>query len=470
MPLPMASPRADLVWLSDKVREFGIHVVANRGAGKSRFLGRYLAFSDFLREVPTIVFDNRHTIDNFLDKVSRLPEEQRKALWPRIRYIHLAGLGGYVVPLPLYYTLAPDEDPLTTADRFVEVILKTEPGFSRASIQGKTAIENIAQPMGVELIQRGWQLTELDRLTVKIPPTLKVKLNPLIHSETQRAIYGAAEPGIDWQEVIDKKQIVLIDYRQMRKPQFALVWILDYLLSFIEARGPDQSPISIIVDELKAFKAAQVAGDDIFFEFLDVLVNTTMRGHNLWLTLAHQSMMQFDERVGEVLMSMDTQIIGKAGSMRSAVAIAQELVKIDPYKIKRYRPTFGQESYFESMLDRLPAREYFVLHQEPVEFTPGDQIREEAYRFQKLPTFTFLLFVKDSEPKQFSIANLEPGIFPDQTVVPAIRQKLMQRDGRKIEDVLAEIAARTAAPVQAKETKEPSTAKKLPVSTKGTLP
>jgi hypothetical protein len=431
-------------------------------------LGRYLAFSDFLREVPTIVFDNRHTIDNFLDKVSRLPEEQRKALWPRIRYIHLAGLDGYVVPLPLYYTLSPDEDQLVTADRFVQAILKTEPGFSRASVQGKTAIENIAQPMGVELIQRGWQLTELDRLTTKIPPTLKVKLIPLIHSPTQRAIYGAAKPGIDWQEVIDKKQIVLIDYRQMRKPQFALVWILDYLLSFLEARGPDQSPISIIVDELKAFKAAQVAGDDTFFEFLDVLVNTTMRGHNLWLTLAHQSMMQFDERVGEVLISMDTQIIGKAGSMRSAVAVAQEMAKIDPYKVKRERNIYGTQNYLADRWDTIARHAYFVLDTEPVEFTAGDQIREEAYQFRDLPAFTFRLYVKDSGPRQFSIANLEPGIYPDTTVVPAIRQKLMQRDGRKVEDVLTEIASRTTRPSPAQQTKAPDTVKKLPVTTKGT--
>lgn len=467
MTLSLASTNDKLLWLSDEHREYGIHMVANRGSGKSRFLGRYLAFADFLRGVPTVIFDKGSTIDNFLDKVSRLPPELRKKLWSRIRYVDLAGLDGYVVPFPLYYRLGPDDDPLTVADRFVQTIIKTDPNLANASVQGKGAIEDVAQPIGVELVQRGWQVTELDRLTHNIPPTLRVKLIPFVHSQTQRAIYGASTPGIDWQKVIDNKEIVLLDYRRLEKPQFAIIWALSYFLAFIRHRGLYQTPISIIIDELKAFKAGQSTSSDVFFDDMDVLVNTTMREHNLWLTLAHQSMAQFDDRVGEVLMSMNTQILGTAGSRRSATQIAQELTKVDPLKIKRTRNVYGNDPYYAKSTHSIPTPSYFVIEEEPVEFTAGEQIREVAEKIYELKPFTFIMRVRgEDEVQRFSIAHIEKDIYPDKNLLPEIRKKLMQRDGRKITDVLAEIAARTAQPSQQLPA-APSQSSTIPVTTKG---
>ena len=51
-----------------------------------------------------------------------------------------------------------------------------------------------------------------------------------------------------------------------------------------------------------------------------------------------------------------------------------------------------------------------------------------------------------------------------------VRARLMERDGRKVEEFSVETTARTSAPTQVKETKETHTVKKLPVHTKGTLP
>src|SRR5437660_1166359 len=67
---------AKLFWLSDDARSMGIRLAAGKGSGKSTFMGRLLAWLDFIRGVPTVIFDpHGPTIDNFLDKVVRLPPE-----------------------------------------------------------------------------------------------------------------------------------------------------------------------------------------------------------------------------------------------------------------------------------------------------------------------------------------------------------------------------------------------------------
>src|SRR3989442_157258 len=63
---------------SDDARSMGLSVWATKGAGKSRALGRLIAFQDFLRGFPVVVIDPvGGTIDNFLDKIARLPLERR---------------------------------------------------------------------------------------------------------------------------------------------------------------------------------------------------------------------------------------------------------------------------------------------------------------------------------------------------------------------------------------------------------
>ena len=42
------------------------------------------------------------TIDNFLDKVVRLPPAAQRAAWGRIHYLNTAGLDGYVAPLSVF--------------------------------------------------------------------------------------------------------------------------------------------------------------------------------------------------------------------------------------------------------------------------------------------------------------------------------------------------------------------------------
>src|SRR3954447_10332838 len=72
-------------------RGMGVFFCATRGSGKSRALGRCLAFSDLLAGVPLVVLDPiGGTIDNLIDKVRRLPLEEQRELWPRIKCVNMA--------------------------------------------------------------------------------------------------------------------------------------------------------------------------------------------------------------------------------------------------------------------------------------------------------------------------------------------------------------------------------------------
>src|SRR3954451_18072760 len=85
--------------LPDAARGMGTFVCATRGTGKSRALGRFIAWQDFYREMPLVVLDPiGGTIDNFLDKIARRPLAERVELWKRVRYVNMNGQDGRVVP------------------------------------------------------------------------------------------------------------------------------------------------------------------------------------------------------------------------------------------------------------------------------------------------------------------------------------------------------------------------------------
>src|SRR5581483_1293104 len=87
--------------LSDTARTMGIHIMGSRGGGKSRMMGRGIAFGDFMRGVPTVVIDPLgQTIDNLIDKFRRLPDDVQRRHHRRILYVDVSGKGGYVFPMP----------------------------------------------------------------------------------------------------------------------------------------------------------------------------------------------------------------------------------------------------------------------------------------------------------------------------------------------------------------------------------
>ncbi|MBK9714143.1 MAG: hypothetical protein IPO81_22990 [Kouleothrix sp.] len=95
----------------------------------------------------------------------------------------------------------------------------------------------------LRLLEQGWQITEMDRVLKDIPETLDAKLLPYRVNELQRAIYGASLPGINWAEVVEKKLIVLLDFRDFKgsdaaaRKRQAITWAFQNILDFLEYRG-----------------------------------------------------------------------------------------------------------------------------------------------------------------------------------------------------------------------------------------
>jgi hypothetical protein len=124
-------------------RVMGLYLLAGRGSGKSRFMGRVIALQDFMRGIPQVIIDPvGGTIDNFLDKVARflqyVPKSQHYRFWQRIRYVDFGSKDykDYVVPFPLYYRLGTEQSLLDIAERYLQVILKSNPSLLNAQVQG----------------------------------------------------------------------------------------------------------------------------------------------------------------------------------------------------------------------------------------------------------------------------------------------------------------------------------------------
>src|SRR5262249_16954116 len=95
-----------LAWLNDSARSMGIHLIAGKGSGKSRLMGRGMGWQDFVRGVPVVMLDPvGPSIDNFIDKLTRLPPKYQKRLWSRVMYVDMSGQGAQTVGWPLYYRL-----------------------------------------------------------------------------------------------------------------------------------------------------------------------------------------------------------------------------------------------------------------------------------------------------------------------------------------------------------------------------
>jgi hypothetical protein len=237
----------------------GLYVLAGRGTGKSRLLGRKIACGDFLAGIPQVIFDPvGATIDNFLDKVTWFlydyPQLAQDPIWDRIIYVDMSGKDGSIVPWPLYYHLGTERSLLEIAERYLQTIIKSNPDLFRAQVMGWPPLHRIGDYSGIVLAALGYQIREAEDLldhpevweaaggfakAEQVSPEAKRavsyfrnkyipmreadrarlttpfldKIFTFTLDDTFRAMFGAKEPGIKWDEVVQKKQTVLLDFR-----------------------------------------------------------------------------------------------------------------------------------------------------------------------------------------------------------------------------------------------------------------
>ena len=291
------APYEKLVWITDGARSMGIHIQAGRGSGKSRLMGRIIAFLDFLRGVPLVILDpHGPNIDNFMDKIMRLDRPVQERLWRRVLYVDMSGQSGHVVPFPLYYRLG-GESLYTISQRYLDVLRRLDPFLQTASVEGWNPLWRAGTYAGMILAALGYQITEAGDLLAhpggwlrRFESMLEVRqelwpaiayfeeLADLSHSQrtrrtesfankialfsldpSMRAMFGGSPPGIDWNKVVEDRLAVLLDFRHehdLERRRFKMLWALHYALEFIKHRGAGRHrPLSLVIDELEALSS-----------------------------------------------------------------------------------------------------------------------------------------------------------------------------------------------------------------------
>lgn len=483
---PQPVPANRVIHLPDSVRSMGIHLVAGKGSGKSRLMGRVIATQDLFKGRPQVILDpNGPTIDNLLDKISRLKNEQQQHIWPRIRYVDMGGKNDSVVTWPLFYQLG-DESLYEQSQRYLDVVKRLDPNLLSASVEGWNALWEIGTYTGMVLAGLGCQITEarslltdifgwkkrlshlyetqaearpavrfftkeLLRVANKRPEQLARRTQSFLNKiavfsldPSMKAMFGSSEPGIDWQQVVERGETVCLDFRHELDPErrrFKMLWVFQSFLAFIKHRGAGRhTPIGLMVDELTAlYHFDAQGGSDIFSTDLDELINVLARNYQVWLTLAHQELFQVDEKSCKTLLGMGTKIIGVTSDMEAALTLARALIPYHPARVKKYEPVYG-------------GMQPYLIDFQPVEWTIQEQERMAAQLFTQLRPFHFLVKPALAEGditgmlQPMSIEKVDAGIWIDEARVAAIRHLLAQREGQPSAQVLREIEERQSAP------------------------
>jgi hypothetical protein len=412
--------------LANSSRARGILAMGTPGTGKSTLFGRVIAFFDFVMERPQVIIDpNGGTIDQFLDKVAStlrdLPKHKRSAVWERIRYVDM-GSTAYVCPFPLYYRLGTEQSLLEISERYLELILKSNPWLLTAQVLGWPPLHDVGAHTGMVLAALGLQITsaqdllrhpeewegrfvEAEKRHPEAAPAVayfRDEYIPMRPAERQRltnpffekiftfnldpqlkAMFGSPAPGINWDEVSAKNQTVLLDFRNVRgeNRRFKLLWVFAYLYEWIKARGRRDKPFGLLIDEFVALTQKALSGENPLAVELDEFIQQYMRSSQVWLTIGFQSPHQLDDQLLQTVLSLGTYIFGQAATMAGARTLADAIFLRNPFWVKHYNQTWGRTS----------RTQFGVIAEEPVFMPLEEQTELYANRIRKLRQYQFLL-------------------------------------------------------------------------------
>jgi hypothetical protein len=514
MTKPLVVPEPDtsppVLSLSPSARLMALYILAASRTGKSRLLGRGIVWSDYYYKIPQIVIDATGigTIDNFLDKlITRMQQyvskSQDKRVLRRIKYVNMAS-SDYIVPFPLLYKTGTERSLLHIAERFLTVIRLSYPQLLEAQVQGFPPLHYIGVHTHILLAALGLPITHAENLlrhpeewqrsgkfaeairrypeaapSVTFfqeeyiparPADRRRLLNPYFEKiftfnldVNLRCQFGGLKPGIDWEEVEEESLTVLLDFREetdseMRR--FKLLWVFSSLFEFIKRRGRREKPLAVTIDEFSAMAQKVTAGTNPLAAMFDEFIQQYLRGQNIWLTVAHQSINQIDEQVQNSLLSLGTYLFGRAATPAEARLLADVLFRRDPMRVKHWRKVWGKidlspdsfrSTYDYAQWDLYPKYPYYVIDSEPEFMSLEDQLEEAANKISQLGLFQFLCrpALREGEVSQsvvpITIANLdrdgETGTyqFPNHERVTRLRRALESQAGIPAATILKEL-------------------------------
>lgn len=541
--LPKAKETHVIPWTT---RKQGLVFIAGPGAGKSRIVAREVLYQDFWNGVPSVVIDPIGTItDEFLDKLSRtmaqllrqglVTPEEADLEWRRVRYVDMSAKSGYVTKWPVYHKL-PDQSHSDASVRFLDILEMLDPQLREAPRSGMNAIIELGKQVGIVVIALGLGVTEarqmlllpknefkrqwkerLQRLQAetsarevrdavdymltkyaalddynreRVSSAYLTKLS-LFDDDPMVAMHSATEPSIDWQEVAQRRQVVLLDFRNEHnkfKRRYKLLDAFTSIREYIVRRDLREGlPFGIVIDELgELYGLDAQAENKVFGAEIVNLVTEYSRNFNIWPTLLLQHPGQVDAEVSlPSLLSCGTVAIGKIGFHPHAELLAKTFYDINPHLIKRFNATWLQvgervHRHVSQYLSYTSAPRYQLVPTNPVEYSPSEQTALAARAIKKTGVFQFLVKISKGEgdigEMRFAdFTNWGRGQWVDRPAVANLRQRLQEREGFPIEELLAEIDARGRSPrksaithdldmIQEVEEKEAAVTETTPVS------
>jgi hypothetical protein len=475
--------------LLKEARARGLVFFGAPGVGKSRYFGRVLCWLDFVDEMigQAVIDPIGGTIDNFLSKIVTilryLPESEHQKVWERIIYVDMHDTDGYISPFPLYYTLQ-NESLWEISDRPLQTFLKSDPNLLTAPRSGWNALRKIGTYTGMALKALNEPITSaeeflrnpsqyfsrLSRAQSQYPElaevlsyfrneygklrpsereqlsgSFKEKIFPFTLNPTLGAIVGGNAPAINWPEVAEKKQIVLLDFRHVQGEmrRFLLLWVFDCIYAYIKTRGRNPQSFGLIIDEFVAL-TQKVVGENPMTQELAEFIQQYQRGAQIWLSIGLQSPLSLDHDMQQTVLSLGTLIIGQAPTKAAAGVLADTLCFPNPHHIKHERVIQRNPYSYRGVLT-VPEPQI-----EPV-FMPMPEQRELfIQRIQRLGRYSFMLRPALSEGAISTDVypihirdvdrNRETGelLFPDKQLMERLRSILAAKSGIPLTDILKE--------------------------------
>jgi hypothetical protein len=479
--------------INNSSRNMGLYVLGGRGTGKSWLLALAIALQDFLAHRPQVLFlPLASTGQYFLYKLVRilsyLPTSEREKVWERIIFCDVSGQLGFASPFPVYSRLG-NETLQQIAERLLTVVQTSSPGLVTNAPVSWPSMHQLGVQAGTLLASLGLQVTELRDLLFNtleweqsgkfqealrrypedaspavsyfrdyyLPLSRSDKLrlvSPLLDhvfmltsDKYLRAVFAARTPGINWSDIQAKGQTVILDFSRIiasETKRFALLWTFSNLFEFIKSRDRNSPPFGVIVDEFAALAAKVTNGTNPLATLLDEFIQQYMRNSNIWLTVAHQSILQLDDQLRQTVLSLGNYLFGQAPTMEAARLLADALFLRDPWWVKHYRQQVGWVN----------RTQWGVVHEEPV-FMPLEEQRELfAQQLRKLQQWEFLLRPAESEgsigtavyPITIRSVDLDPITneyhFPDPQLMDRLYPLLAAKSGIPVPAILKEQEAR----------------------------
>ena len=484
-PSRLAKAGKNGVWLHDTALQ-KVLITGGSGSGKTLMAGRHIIWPLFKDGHAVAVFDPLGPLsDTVIWKFLMQKVGWQRANVHRLKYINKRPQKTEnVIPTPLYHRMAEHDSLATIGRRPLDMFIKSDPSLANAPILGLNQLETVGTYVGMVCSALGLQITEIPNMlrspknwltpirnAVEVYPELAPaleffnglaqikkrgeldmqiksflsKIEKFCLDPVTRAMYGASDPGIDWEKAVAENWLVIYDYRHVTNIQeriFASQVDLNYLLDFIKYRGAGRhKPVYMAIDELAAlFPVVGLAAEQMSAD-LDALINQYARNYRLFLCpLTTQELYQYSHypRLAKTLLSLNTQFHGVTSDPESARFLAERFYVYDPDWNRRWDPV-----YMSGFMGEIN-----IVDWTPVPFTVDEQLELRAQKFKTLHPLQFYARVSTKEGSlqgpilKASIQDLDKDLFPDFEMVAQARELLSERVGVNVQEVVAEIEER----------------------------